>query len=135
MKLIEFYRELFLEAKMTFEPVWEETAVPDGYCWRKRDYPLHEQFQIKANRSGYPTILYSLILPESYLGTTIYEEIKRYPSSSELSLVILNRRIWLNAALPADKLEDSLMGHIHRSRGELMNILDCVVQLPGDIEA
>ncbi|QTH41212.1 hypothetical protein J4772_27215 [Cohnella sp. LGH] len=130
MKLIEFYRQLFLETSAIFEPVWEGEDIPFGYRWHKRNYPLPEQFQIRDMNTDHPALMYSLILPETYLGTTIYEEIKRYPSEYELSIVILNRQIWLNATLQTDKLQDSLMGFLHHSRGELMNVLDCIIRLP-----
>jgi len=135
VKLIQFYRQLFMEATRVYEPVWEEEAVPFGYRWHKRNYPLKEQFQIRDMEPDYPALMYSLILPESYLGTTIYEEIKRYPSKYELSIVILDRRIWLNATLQSDKLQDSLMGYLNQARGELTNILDCIIQLPEDANA
>jgi hypothetical protein len=134
VKLIQFYRQLFLEAINMYEPVWEEDAVSFGYRWHKRNYPLREQFQIRDMDPEYPALMYSLILPEAYLETTIYEEIKRYPSKYELSIVILNRQVWLNATLQTDKLQDSLMGFLYQSRGELMNILDCIIRLPAETE-
>ncbi len=130
VKLMQFYRRLFLEAVSAYEPVWEEEAVSFGYRWHKRNYPLKEQFQIRDMDPGDPALVYSLILPETYLGTTIYEEVRRYRSECELSIVILDRRVWLSATLPANKLQDSLMGFLNRSRGELMNIIDCVIRLP-----
>ncbi|QMV41416.1 hypothetical protein [Cohnella cholangitidis] len=134
MKLIQFYRQLFLEATRVYEPVWEEEAVVFGYRWHKRNYPLWEQFQIKDMEPDHPVLMYSLILPEAYLETTIYEEIKRYPSKYELSIVILNRQIFLNATLQTDKLQDSMMGFMHQARGELMNILDCIIRMPDEAE-
>jgi hypothetical protein len=135
VKLIHFYKRLFDEAVRAYEPVWEEEAVTYGYLWSKYNYPLQEQFQIKDMEPDYPTLMYSLVLPESYLGTTIYEEIKRYPSKYELSIVILNRQIWLNATLQTDKLQDSLMGFLNQARGELMNILDCLIRRSEEVEA
>jgi len=135
VKLIEFYRQLFLEAVRAYEPVWEEEAVPSGNRWRKSNYPFKEQFRINEMEGEYPLLTYSMVLPESYLETTIYEEIKRYRSRYELSIVLLNRRIWLNAVLRADKLEDSLMGFLNHARGELMNIIDCLVWMPEEANA
>jgi hypothetical protein len=135
VRLLEFYRQLFLEAISVYEPVWEEdTSMQFGYRWHKKNYPLKEQFQINDMSPIHPVIIYSLVLPESYLGTTIYEEIKRYPSKFELSIVILNRQLWLNAALRTDKQQDSLMGYLNQARGELMNILDCIIRLPDEGE-
>ncbi|WP_239617832.1 hypothetical protein [Cohnella mopanensis] len=133
MKLIHFYRQLFVEAARAYEPVWEEEAAL-GYRWHKRNYPLWEQFQIKDMDPDYPVLIYSLILPEAYLKTTIYEEIKRYPSKYELSIVILNRQIFLNATIQTDKLQDSLMGFLNQARGEFMNILDCIIQVTDEAE-
>jgi hypothetical protein len=133
VKLIEFYKQRFLEAIDVFEPVWEEeeTAL-FGYRWYKRNYPLTEQFQIKEMYPDNPVLTYSLVLPESYLETSIYEEIKRYPSQYDLSIVILNRKLWLNAATPTNKLQDSIMGFLNQARGELMNILDCLITIPNE---
>jgi hypothetical protein len=126
---------MFLEAIDAFEPVWEEEdAVLYGYRWHKRNYPLTEQFQIREMFPVDPVLMYSLVLPESYLETTIYEEVKRYRSHYDLSIVILNRKLWLNAATPTDKLQDSIMGFLNKARGELMNILDCIIALPTDPE-
>ncbi|BBI35772.1 hypothetical protein [Cohnella abietis] len=135
MKLTQFYRQLFLEAIQTFEPVWEEEAtVLHGYRWHKHNYPLKEQFLIKDMHPDHPVLMYSLILPETYLQTTIYEEIKRYPSEYDLSIVLLNRRLWLNAVLHTDRLQDSIMGFLSQARRELMNVLDCIIRIPDDIE-
>lgn len=135
MRLIQFYGQLFFDAVLQYEPVWEEQAVPDGYCWHKSNYPLREQFRIRDMGSDYPQLMFSMILPDSYLETTIYEDIKRYPSNYELSIVLLNRRIWLNAVLRADKLEDSLLGFMNHARGELMNIIDCLILMPEEANA
>jgi len=135
VKLVDFYRQLFLEAVQAYEPVWEEENVPGGYCWRKFNYPFKEQFRINPFEGTDPTLMYSMVLPEAYLETTIYDEIKRYDSRYELSIVLLNRQIWLNAALRADKLEDSLMGFLNHARGELMNIIDCLVWMPEEANA
>jgi hypothetical protein len=133
LKLVQFYRELFLEAVREYEPVWkEEQDVMFGYRWHKNDYPLTEQFQITDAYPSSPVLMYSMVLPESYLQTTIYEEIKGNCSPFDLSIVILNRKLWLNAALHSDHLQSSLMGFLHQARGELMNILDCIIQRADD---
>ncbi|MFC5404528.1 hypothetical protein [Cohnella soli] len=131
MKLTEFYKQLFLEAINAYEPVWEEEErVPFGYRWRKRNYPLHELFQIKDMHPGQPVLMFTLVLPETYLQTTIYEEIRRYPSAFDMSIVLYNKQLWLNAALQTDKLQDSIMGFLNQARGELMNVLDCLISIP-----
>ncbi|MFC5470779.1 hypothetical protein ACFPPD_18995 [Cohnella suwonensis] len=131
MKLTEFYRQLFLEAISMYEPVWEdEEQVSYGYRWRKRNYPLPEQFQIIDMHPGHPVLIFSMVLSEAYLQTTIYEEIRRYPSSFDLSIVLLNKQLWLNASLQTDKLQDSIMGFLNQARGELMNVLDCLIRIP-----
>ncbi|RKP48806.1 hypothetical protein D7Z26_20745 [Cohnella endophytica] len=133
MKLAEFYKQLFQEAIKVYEPVWEEEeSAMFGYRWHKNNYPLLEQFQIKDLHPGHPVLMYSLVLPETYLQTTIYEEIRRYRSPFELSIVLLNRKLWLNAALQTDKLQDSVMGYLNHARAELMNILDCVIRIPNE---
>lgn len=135
VKLLQFYRQLFLEATSIYEPVWEEDkSIEFAYRWHKSNYTLREQFQINDMSPNHPVIIYSLVLPASYLETTIYEEVKRYPSKYELSIVILNRQIWLNAALRTDRIQDSLMGFLNQARGELMNILDCIICLPDECE-
>lgn len=133
MKLIQFYRDLFLEATDVYEPVWEEQDTASfGYLWHKKNYPLPEVFQIKDIHpdSCNPILIYSIVLPDSYLQTTIYEEIKRYPSRYDLSIVIVNRQLQLNAALLTEKMQDSMMGYLNHARSELMNILDCIIKLP-----
>jgi hypothetical protein len=128
LKLIEFYRQLFLEAVQIFEPVWiEEEDVLFGYRWSKHNYPLMEQFQITDMHPDHPVLMYTIVLPESYLDTTIYEEVKKYSSKFDLSIVIMNRKLWLNAAMSTGMLQDSLMGFMNQARGELMNIMDCVI--------
>jgi len=131
LKLMEFYRQLFLQAIHVYEPVWEEEpSVQFGYRWHKRNYPLLEQFEIKDTYPSNPILMYSLVLPEAYLETSIYEEIKYYPSRFDLSLFLLDRKLWLNAALPAGNLQDSIMGYINQARSDLMNILDNIIQIP-----
>lgn len=129
MRLTQFYRELFLEATQLYEPVWkEEQDLLFGYRWYKDNYPLKEHFQITDAGSAGPILMYTLVLPEAYLNTTIYEEVKRYISPIEVSIVISSRKVWLNASLRSDHLQSSLMGFINQARGELSNILDCVIQ-------
>ncbi|WP_372660488.1 hypothetical protein [Cohnella sp.] len=129
MKLVQFYRELFLEAVQEFEPVWkEEENILFGYRWHKNTYPLLEQFQIKEAEPDHPVLMYSLVLPESYLQTTIYEEVRQYSSPFDVSIMIMNRRLWLNAAIQTNKLQSSVMGFMNHARSELTNILECTIK-------
>ena len=88
-----------------------------------------EQFQITDVHPDQPVLMYTIVLPERYLDSTIYEEVKKYSSVFDFSIVIMNRKLWLNAAMSSEKLQDSLMGFMTQARDELMNILDCVMQI------
>jgi hypothetical protein len=135
LKLIEFYRRSFLEAVQIFEPVWkEEEDVLFGYRWSKHNYPLLEQFQITDMHPNHPVLMYTIVFPESYLDTTIYGEVKKYSSEFDLTIVIMNRKLWLNAAISTDKLQDSIMGFMNKARSELMNIMDCVILISDNAE-
>lgn len=130
MTLVEFYKQLVLEAFKNFEPVWQiDHTYELGYRWLKCDYPIQEQLQIMELHNEPPVLIYSFLLPESYLQTTIFEEIRRYDSEYALSLAILNNKLWLNASVSTEILHDSIMGFIHQARGQLMNIIDCTIQL------
>lgn len=130
MRLLQFYRELFEEAVKAYEPVWEEEkGVMFGYRWQKNNYPLLEQFQITDAEPNHPVLMYSLVLSVSYLQTTIYEEVKQYSSPFDLSIIIINRNLWLNAGIQTDNLQSSMMGFLNHARSELMNILDCTIKV------
>ncbi|MFD0672319.1 hypothetical protein [Cohnella sp. GCM10027633] len=133
MTLIQFYKQLIIEAFQKFEPVWrEDRRYEQGVRWIKRNYPNQEQLQITEMKHEPPVLMYSIVLPELYLQTTIYEEIKSYKSQYELTLAILDRKLWLNATVSTANLQDSIMGFIHQARGQLMNIIDCTIQLQED---
>lgn len=136
MTLLEFYRGLIVEAFQKFEPVWKQDGdYAQGYRWYKRNYPNREQLQITDLSGEAPVIMYSIVLPEQYLRTTICQEIKNYRSQYELTLVILGRELWLNAAVSTANLQESIMGFIHQARSQLMNIVDCTIQLPYEYRA
>ncbi|MFC5530373.1 hypothetical protein [Cohnella yongneupensis] len=136
MTLIEFYKNLIVEAFQKFEPVWQEDLKYGlGFRWIKRNYPQKEQFQITDLMSEPPVLMYSIVLPEPYLHTTIYEEIKNYKSQYELTLAILDRKLWLNATISTANLQDSIMGFINQARSQLMNIVDCTIALQDDIQS
>ncbi|WEK53659.1 MAG: hypothetical protein P0Y55_13885 [Candidatus Cohnella colombiensis] len=131
MNLSHFYRQLFVDAMTKFEPVWEEDLDSlYGFRWTKNNYPNEEQFQITMSQGGDPVLMYSMILSEEYLKTTIYEQLKGFKSSFELSLVIVNKKLWLNVTVSTDYLEDSIMGFISMARSQLMNIIDCLITMP-----
>lgn len=136
MTLLEFYKGLTVEAFQKFEPVWrEDGGYAQGFRWSKRNYPNREQLQITDLVGEEPVIMYSIVLPEPYMRTTICQEIRNYRSQYELTLVILGRELWLNAAVSTAKLQESIMGFIHQARSQLMNIVDCTIQLPYDDRA
>ena len=133
MTLIDFYRKLILEAFQKFEPVWKlDREYKQGFRWIKKNYPNQEQLQLADLKNEAPVLIYSIVLPETYLHTTIYEEIKNYRSQYGLTLAILDRKLWLNATISTSNLQESIMGFIHQVRSQLMNIVDCTIQLQND---
>ena len=135
MTLIEFYEGLIVEAFQKFEPVWRrDVSYAQGVRWIKRNYPNREQLQLTDMNREAPVLTYTIVLPEPYMQTTIYEEIKSYRSQYELTLVIIGRELWLNATLSTACLQESVMGFIHQARSQLMNVVDCTIQLQADSE-
>lgn len=129
MRLSDFYKDLFEEAFCKFEPVWEaEPPSPAEYRWSKTNYPFKEQFQIVHSEDGHSVLLFSFLLPEPYLESAIFEEVKRYESSYGLSLIVMEKTLRLVAKQPADNMRESILGFIHQARGEVMDILDRVAK-------
>lgn len=129
MRLSDFYKDLFEEAFCKFEPVWEADAPsPAEYRWSKANYPFREQFQIVHSEDGHPVLLFSFLLPEPYLDSTIFEEVKSYESSYGLSLIVMERTLRLVAKQPAENMRESILGFIHQARSEVMDILDRVAK-------
>ncbi len=129
MTLIDFYQKMIVEAFHKFEPVWRvDPEYEHGFRWIKRNYPNQEQLQLTELKDKAPLITYSIVLPESYLHTTIFEEIGNYRSQYKLTLVVLDRKLWLSATLSTSLLQESVMGFIHQARSQLMNIVDCTIQ-------
>ena len=76
MTLIDFYQKMIVEAFHKFEPVWRvDPEYEHGFRWIKRNYPNQEQLRLTELKDKAPLITYSIVLPESYLRTTIFEEI------------------------------------------------------------
>lgn len=133
MTLIDFYQNLIVDAFHKFEPVWRlDREYKHGIRWIKRNYPNQEQLQLTDLRDETPLITYSILLPESYLQTTIFEEIGNYRSQYKLTLFVLDRKVWLSATLSTSNLQESIMGFIHQARSQLMNIVDSTIQLQND---
>jgi len=133
LTLIDFYQNLIVDAFHKFEPVWRlDREYKHGIRWIKRNYPNQEQLQLTDLRDETPLITYSILLPESYLQTTIFEEIGNYRSQYKLTLFVLDRKVWLSATLSTSNLQESIMGFIHQARSQLMNIVDSTIQLQND---
>lgn len=129
MTLVDFYQNLIVEAFYKFEPVWKvDPEYKQGVRWIKRNYPNQEQLQLTDLKDEAPLITYSMVLPESYLHTTIFEEIGNYRSQYKLTLFVLDRKLWLSVTLSTSNLQESIMGFIHQARSQLMNIVDCTIQ-------
>ncbi|AZN42202.1 hypothetical protein [Paenibacillus albus] len=128
MKLLEFYKELFEDAASRFEPVWQaDLAYSHGFRWTKDNYPIQEQFRITDMGDEPPVIMFSIVLPDMYSETNVFDEVYRYPSHNDMSIVLMSQQIWVNASLCTSKLEQSVLGFIHQARSEIMNIFDCVI--------
>lgn len=128
--LIDFYKLLIHEAFDNFEPVWRlDTEYKQGFRWMKCNYPNQEQLLLTNRQHDTPVLIYSIVLPEPYKRTTIGNEIRRYASDYELSLAHWDGKLWLNATVSTENLHDSIMGFIHQARGQLMNIIDCTIEL------
>ncbi|WP_219837889.1 hypothetical protein [Paenibacillus sp. R14(2021)] len=128
MKLLEFYRALFEDATSRFEPVWQlDHTYIYGYRWTKNNYPLKEQFRIYNAGDEPPLLMFSVVLPEYYAQTNVFDEVYRYPTNNEMSVVIKDRQIMVNASLCTSNLEHSVLGFIHQARSDMMNIFDCVI--------
>ncbi|SDW54712.1 hypothetical protein [Paenibacillus sp. CF384] len=128
MKLLDFYRDLFDEATSRFEPVWEvDEDYTHGFKWTKENYPIQEQFRITDMGDEPPIVMFSVALPDMYAETNVFDEVYRYPTHNEMSIVIMNRKVWVNASLCTSKMEHSVLGFVHRARSEIMNIFDCAI--------
>jgi hypothetical protein len=128
MRLLEFYRALFEDATNRFEPVWHmDAGYPWGYRWTKNNYPLPEQFRIFTTGDESPILMFSVVLPNSYAKTNVFDEVYRYPTNNEMTVVIKDREIWVNASLCTSQLEHSVLGFINQARSDMMNIFDCLI--------
>lgn len=114
-----------------FEPVWvPDPDFPHGYRWHKRNYPIAECFQIAEQGTEAPAVMCSIILPEHYMDTTLFEEARRYPSRYNLSIAVWNLQLWLMFSVSVEYLQDSIMGFINQARSEAMNIVDLAINKP-----
>ncbi|WP_127581607.1 hypothetical protein [Paenibacillus koleovorans] len=129
MNLLFYYRELFAEASKEYEPGWEEDrGFKDGFRWRKKGGRHNtEVFQIEEWHHECPVLRFAYLLPSTYSETTLCEEVDRYKSNYELKMHATPACVVLSAALPVEKLQESMMGFVNRARSELLDILDFTI--------
>ncbi|QHT62075.1 hypothetical protein GXP70_20230 [Paenibacillus lycopersici] len=131
MNLLEYYRDAFIESTNRFEPVWErDDRSGNPYQWIKRNYPYTERLQLLEQEDAHPKILFSIELPEQYMNTSLIEEVAGSNSRFELSIASGNQKMYLNAAISVDRLQNTVMGHLHQVRSEILSLLEIAIVIP-----
>lgn len=132
MELKDFYRQQFIRLSQEFEPDWEERSLHQrGYRWLKHNTKREETFQIIALDTEPLYFMYNIRLSTDYIQTNIVQVVNQFDSYYELSVHTFHDKILLCAIITDERLDQSILSFTAMARGEMIDILDSLIDQEG----